>query len=76
MYTLHTSTIMAIMTQEQWLDKCDARIQELAKQGYKWDKQLSISYAGVVLKKGTDLYVFDLEGNEYHNPETIKISLS
>jgi hypothetical protein len=49
-------------TKEQ-LDK----LVELKKKGYVWDKQMSISCAGVVYKKGEDIWIFDLEGGIHHN---------
>lgn len=64
---------MALLSAEELAAKNDARIQALQKEGYVWDQDLSISYAGVVLRKGDDLYVFDMEGNEHHNPEGISI---
>ncbi len=66
---------MALLSAEELAAKNDARIQALQKEGYVWDQDLSISYAGVVLKKGDDLYVFDMEGNEHHNPEGISIKI-
>lgn len=54
----------------------DDRISYLKSEGYVWDKSLSISCAGVVLVKGDDMYLFDLEFNEYHNPELLHIYLT
>lgn len=63
------------LTAEQWLAKCGERVQELQAKGYTWSQKLSTSYAGVVLVKGKDIYVFDLEGNEYHNPAATVIKV-
>lgn len=59
-----------IPTQEQ-LVKTD----ELRDAGYIWDKQLSMSVAGVALVKGKDIWIFDLEGGIHHNPELTTIKL-
>lgn len=48
---------MDIPTKEQ-----QNKIQELQKDGYRWDQHLSISFCAVVLKKEEDLCIFDLEG--------------
>lgn len=55
-------------TQAQ-LDKID----QLKQQGYDWDTQLSISYAGVVMRNNKDIWVFDLDGGIHHNPKSTKI---
>ena len=57
-------------TQEQL-----TKIDTLKQQGYVWDKQLSISYAAVVLTKSSDLYIFGLDGTISHNPEVIRLSV-
>lgn len=57
------------LTPEEFEGRVKSRMDELIKNGYKWDKELSISYAGVVMRKQYDTWLFDLEGNEYHNPE-------
>lgn len=66
----HNSNRLAMPTQEQ-INK----IEELQQQGYKWDKQKSISAAGVVLTKGSDLYFFGLQGEIMHNPTGYSIKL-
>lgn len=62
------------LTPQQLANKNDAQMKKLQSKGYVWDKKLSVSYAGVVLRLGTDLYIFDMEGNVHHNPETITIN--
>lgn len=52
-------------------DEVDKRIQSLQAEGYKWDKYTSIAAAGVVLRKGNDMYLFDMQYNEYHNPPAL-----
>lgn len=52
-----------IPTEEQ-----TAKINKLQQDGYKWDKQMSISAAGVILRKGEDIYFFGLDGEILHNP--------
>ena len=42
------------------------RMFDLFKLGYEYDPELSISYCGVVYRKDDDLYVFGLDGKEYH----------
>jgi hypothetical protein len=51
----------------------DDRIKYLQSQGYIWDKRLSIAAAGVILIKDKDFYLFDMEYNEYHNPELLRV---
>lgn len=58
-------------TKEQ-LDKTN----ELLSQGYIWDREKSISSAGVVLTKGDDLWWFGLNGEIMHNPDSITIKIS
>jgi len=50
------------------------KIEELQKQGFKWNKSKSISACGVVLEKDNDIYFFGLNGEILHNPQgnTIK----
>lgn len=57
-------------TQEQ-----DDKIQSLERDGYVWDKQKSISAAGVVLTKGKDLWFFGMNGEIMHNPQSVTIKL-
>lgn len=45
------------------------KLNEISALGYKWDKQLTISYAAVVFKKDEDLYVFGLDGTITYNPK-------
>ncbi len=63
---------MAMLTPEELSRKNDARISE----GYEWDKALSISYAGVVLRKGNDIWVYDMEGGQHYNPAGMRIDVS
>lgn len=44
------------------------KIEELQSQGYVWNKQKSISAAGVILEKGEDFWFFGLSGEMEHNP--------
>lgn len=50
------------------------KITNLKKIGYKWTKELSCAYAAVVLSKGSDIYVFTLDGEILHNPATTIIN--
>ena len=59
------------LTTKELDDLHGKHIAELFAQGYTWDKKLSISSAGVALIKGKDLWLFDLEGNKYHNPKVL-----
>lgn len=63
------------LTAQELANKTDRKISSLKLDGYIWDKQLSISYVGVVMRKGKDIYVFDMEGNVHHNPETLVINV-
>lgn len=49
----------------------DDRMTYLRFQGYIWDEKWSIAAGGVILRKGNDFYLFDLEFNEYHNPPAL-----
>lgn len=51
------------------------KTEELRKQGYVWDKNMSIACAGVVMKKGDDIWIFDLEGGIHHNPQMVRIQV-
>ena len=45
------------------------KIDELIASGYSWDKEWSISAAGVVLKKSKDdFWFFGMHGEIMHNP--------
>lgn len=48
-----------------------AKISDLQKIGYKWDKQLSGAMMAVVLVKGADKWVFGLDGSIAHNPQCL-----
>jgi len=45
------------------------KIEELTAQGYVWHKEDSAAAAGVVLKKGEDVWFFGLGGEIMHNPD-------
>lgn len=63
---MNNSSSTSVPTKEQ-LDK----INQLAADGYKYNKAKSISAAGVVLEKGDDLWFFDLDGGIMHNPQCL-----
>jgi hypothetical protein len=39
--------------------------------GYKWDKEHSTSACAVVLSKGSDFWLFGLDGSIMHNPKPL-----
>jgi hypothetical protein len=45
------------------------KVEELRIDGYVWDQKDSISAAGVVMRKGEDIWFFGLEGEIMHNPQ-------
>jgi hypothetical protein len=53
-----------IPTKEQ-----EDKLKEIQSQGYKFDKQLSVSSAAVIMVKGQDIWLFGLDGSIAHNPE-------
>lgn len=57
-------------TQEQL-----TKINQLRSEGYIWNKQKSISAAGVILEKGEDFWFFGLSGEILHNPEGWSIKI-
>jgi CRISPR/Cas system CMR subunit Cmr6 (Cas7 group RAMP superfamily) len=62
-------TMQHIAVSQAQLDK----IEEIKQQGYTWNKALSTSYAAVVMNKGNDIWVFDLDGEIHHNPHIVRI---
>lgn len=62
--------ITELPTKEQ-----DVKMTELKEKGYYWDKRMSIASAGVMLRKGIDIWFFGLDGEIMHSPEGITISL-
>lgn len=45
------------------------KIEELRNKGYIWDKKKSMSTCAVVMVKGSDTYIFGLDGSIAHNPD-------
>ena len=53
----------------------DKKITEIKAQGYTWDQDMSLSAAGVVFRKGEDIWFFGLDGEVMHNPDGLHIKL-
>jgi hypothetical protein len=64
-----------MLTQEQFTKQNDAKIQQLWRDGYYWDKQMSCSAAGVIMRKGGDIYFFGLDGEVLHNPKGFSVKV-
>lgn len=47
----------------------NTKIIELQQLGFKWDKQMSISAAGVIMKKDSHIWFFGLNGEIIENLE-------
>jgi len=46
----------------------NSKINELKKNGYSFNKPLSVSCCAVVLQKNTDYWIFDFDGGIEQNP--------
>lgn len=60
---------MKFFTHPVSMNKQLDKIAALDKLGYKWDKTMSLQAAGVVMRKGEDIWFFGLDGSITHNPK-------
>jgi len=61
---------------DQPTDEQVNKAAELFKQGYKHDSGMSLAASGIALRKGNDVWVFGLNGEILHNPQSIVICLN
>jgi hypothetical protein len=59
-----TITRSRILTEQELCERYSDTFKELRAKGYHWDKDLSISCAGVVFSNGVKMWIFALDDQE------------